>query len=96
MRILNGLTFVLISLSLLATPGWATAQPGRCVTKPKRIAQTLSGKDAKSVTITGAFMRSGPDAPAAWNISYVTPEGRPVLEVSIDGKSGAVRSKTPR
>jgi hypothetical protein len=55
-----------------------------------------SALGAEAATITASFMRSGPDAPAIWTISYVTRQGRPVLSVSIDGKSGAVLGKTPR
>lgn len=46
--------------------------------------------------VTAALMRSGPDAPAVWTISYVTSQGRPVLTVSIDSRSGVVTSKSPR
>lgn len=55
-----------------------------------------SGFNPAGLTVGAALMRSGPDAPATWSISYVTPEGRPMLEVSIDSMSGVATGKTPR
>jgi hypothetical protein len=195
---MNSLTFTLISIALLAPPGWATAQPVACATNAERLPTMVSGQDAyalakaaatksnadsallrmlttmagpldaqgrssewmleffspagkkltmvylnsgvmtcsvtavdgpffgqpigetpetifdtarliaiagetggsaldpASVIITAAFMRSNADAPAIWSISYVTPQGRPVFQVSIDSRSGAVTAKSPR
>ena len=51
--------------------------------------------DPKTVAINGSLQRSGPDAPGLWTISYVTPQGMPVLQVSIDSLSGTVTSQFP-
>jgi len=61
------------------------------------IAQQAGGstQDPKRVSVT-AMLDQNADHVPAWTVTYVTPQGLPLLSVKIDARSGAVIAKTAR
>ena len=52
--------------------------------------------DLRKLKVSASLQRNGDDSAPRWSISFVDEQGYPKGQVTIDGMTGAVVSKTPR